>query len=99
MLRELDGKTQGKAHAHKAELVATDFIEEARAVTKDDRDAGDGIPNDVAEAAQAGESRGDFIPIGVKRDSFGRADGDEAPGGWSDGPGIGHVELQSSAGC
>ena len=38
-----------------AQFVLADFVEEAGAVAEDDGDAGDGIPDDVAEAAQAGE--------------------------------------------
>jgi hypothetical protein len=77
---ELDGEAEAEMGAGEAELVLADFVEEAGAVAEDDGDAGDGIPDDVAEAAQAGEVDADLVPIGVEGDVVGGSDGEEALG-------------------
>jgi hypothetical protein len=72
---ELDGEAEAEVGAGEAELVLADFVEEAGAVAEDDGDAGDGVPDDVAEAAQAGEVGADAVPVGVEGDVVGGADG------------------------
>ena len=52
---EFDGEAEAEVGAGEAKLVLADLVEEAGAVAEDDGNAGDGIPDDVAEAAQAGE--------------------------------------------
>ena len=74
------------------------FVEDASAVTQDNGNAGDGIPDDVSKPAQPGEVDGDRVPVGVKGRVIGCADGDEALGGLRDGAGVGDVELKSCAG-
>ena len=95
---KLDGEMQAEVRAGHAQLVLAHLVEEARAVAEDDGNAGDGIPDDVAEAAQAGEVDADAVPVGVEGHVVGRADGDEALGGLGDGAGVGDVELESCAG-
>ena len=57
-----------------------------------------GIPDDVAEAAQAGEVDADRVPVGVEGDVVGGADGEETLRGGGDGAGVGDVELEGCAG-
>ena len=57
-----------------------------------------GIPDDVAEAAQAGEVDADGVPIGVEGDVVGGSDGEEALRRLGDGAGVGDVELEGCAG-
>ena len=81
-----------------AELVLAHLVEDARAVAEDDGNAGDGIPDDVAETAQAGEVDADRVPVGVEGGVVRRADGEKALGGLRDGAGVGDVELKGCAG-
>ncbi len=97
-VREFDGEAEGKARADEAELVAADLVEEAGTVAEDDGDGGDGIPDDVAEAAQAGKVGGDFVPVGVEGEGLRRAEGDEALGAGRDDAGVDGVELKACAG-
>jgi hypothetical protein len=53
---ELDGEAEAEAGAGEAKLVLADLVEEAGAVAEDDGDARGGVPEDVAEAAEAGKS-------------------------------------------
>ena len=62
---EFSGEAEAEAGAVEMEFLAADFVEEARAVAEDDGKAGDGIPDDIAETAQAGEGDADLIPVGV----------------------------------
>jgi hypothetical protein len=80
-------------------LWVADFVEEAGAVAEDDGDAGDGIPDDVAEAAQAGEGGGGSGPSrsgGLRRRGFRWYE--EALGVGGDGAGVGDVKLEGGAG-
>ena len=65
---------------------------------RNDGDGGDGIPDDIAEAAQAGEGGRDFIPVGMESYIFGGAEGDETLGCELHGTGVGDIELKGSAG-
>ena len=95
---KLDGEAKAEVGAGEAKLVFADFVEEAGAVAEDDGNAGDGIPDDVAEAAQAGEGGVDLVPVGVEGDVVRGADGEQALGVDGDGAGVGDVELQGGAG-
>ena len=95
---KLVGEAETEMRASHAELVLAHLVEDARAVAEDDGNAGDGIPDDVAEAAQAGEVDADGVPIGVEGGVAGGADGEEALGGLRDGAGVGDVELKGRAG-
>src|SRR5580658_4471631 len=64
---------------------------------EEDGDAGNGVPDDVAEAAQAGKFITDPVPVGVEGDVVGGADGEEALGVDGDGAGVGDVELDAGA--
>ena len=75
-----------------------DFIEETGAIAEDDGNTGDGIPDNVAEAAQAREFGADAVPVGVERDIVGGADDHESLSGEVDCAGVGHVELEGGAG-
>ena len=72
---EFDGEAEAEARASEAELVRADLVEEASAVAEQDGDAGDGVPDDVAKAAQAGEGETDLVPVGVEGEIVRRADG------------------------
>ena len=67
-VRKLDGEAQAEARAGHAQLVLAHLVEDARAVAEDDGNAGGRVPDDVAEAAQAGEVDADRVPIGVEGD-------------------------------
>src|SRR5580658_8057354 len=95
---ELDRKAQAEESSGEAELVLADFVEEARAVAEDDGDAGDGVPDDVAEAAEAGEVGGDLVPVRVEGYVVRGADGEEALGAGGDGAGVSDVKLEGCAG-
>ena len=97
-VRKLDGEAQAEARARHAKLVLAHLVEDARAVAEDDGNAGGGVPDDVAEAAQAGEVDADRVPVGVEGDVIGRADGDEALRRLRDDAGVGDVELEGCAG-
>ncbi len=72
---KLGCEAKAEARTRYAQLVLAHFVEDASAVAENDGNAGRGIPDDVAEAAQAGEVDVNAIPIGVKRDVLGRAKG------------------------
>ncbi len=91
-------RRRGEARAGHAQLVLAHFVEDAIAVAENDGNAGGGIPDDVAETAEAGEVDADLVPVGVESDVCGRADGDEALRGLRDGAGVGDIELESCAG-
>ncbi len=61
------GDVNAEANAHGgggfAELPLADHIEEPGAIAEGDGRGGDGIPQDVAEAADAGKVAGDLIPV------------------------------------
>ena len=96
---EFDGEAEAEARAAEAELVRADLVEETRAVAEQDGDAGDGVPDHVAKAAQAGEGEADLVPIGVEGEAVGRADGEQALGGEGDSAGVGDVELEGWPGA
>jgi hypothetical protein len=75
---KLDGEAQAETRGHQGKLVASNFVEETRAIAENDRDAGHRIPGHVAEAAEAGEVGGDFIPVGMEGDRAGRAESKQA---------------------
>ena len=92
---ELDGEAQAEARAGQPQLVLADLVEEARAVAQKDGNAGDRVPDHIAKAAQAGEGEADLVPVGVQRQVFGGADGEQALGGERDRAGVGDVELEA----
>ena len=54
--------------------MTADLVEEAGTVAEDHGHAGDGIPDNIAESAQACERGADFIPVGVESCVFGSPD-------------------------
>ena len=95
---KLDGEVQAEVRAGHAQLVLAHLVEEARAVAEDDGNAGDGVPDDIAEAAQAGEGDADLVPVGVEGHVVGGSDGEQALRRLGDGAGVGDVELEGCAG-
>jgi len=95
---EFDGEAEAEARTAETELVRADFVEETRAIAEQDGGADDGVPDDVAKAAQAGEGEADLVPIGVEGERVRRAYGLEAAGGEGDGAGVGDVEREGLAG-
>ncbi len=93
---ELVGDAEGGGGVLVEELLAADLGEEGVALAERDGDGDDGIPDDVAESAQAGEGGGDAIPVGGFGGGGGRADGGEAAGGERDGSAV--VDVESEAG-
>ena len=91
-------RRKSEACAGHAQLVLTHFVKDARAVAENDGNAGDGVPDDVAEAAQAGEVDVDRVPIGMESNVRRRADDDKALRRLGDGAGVGDIELESCAG-
>ena len=65
-VREFGGQTQPEMRAVEVQLLAADFIEEPRAIAQNDGQAGDRVPDHVAEAAQASERDADLIPVRVE---------------------------------
>ena len=97
-VRKLDGEAQAEARAGHAQLVLAHLVEDARAIAEDDGNAGGRIPDDVAEAAQAGEVDADGVPIGMEGDVAGGSDDEEALRRLRDRAGVGDVELEGCAG-
>ena len=62
---ELVGEAEGDGGVLLAGALAADLGKKADAVAEHGGDRGDGIPDDVAEAAKTGEVRGDAIPGGA----------------------------------
>ncbi len=98
-VRELGGDAQAEMRSSHTQLVLAHLVEDTRAVAKDGGDAGGRVPDHVAETAQSGEVRIDFIPIGMECDVFGGSDGEEPLRRSSNDAGVGDVELESCAGC
>ena len=96
---ELDGEAQAEVRAGEAQLVLAHLVEEARAVAENDGDAGDRIPDHVAEAAQAGEGNADAVPVRAEGDVVGGADDEQALGGLGDSAGVSDVKLDALAGA
>ena len=87
-----------KWRSGQAQLVFADLVEEARAIAEDDGDAGDGIPDHVAEATQASEA----TPMPSQSEWRATSSGvPMASRRWADcgdGAGVGDVELDACAG-
>src|SRR5580658_553812 len=89
---------QAKARAGEPEFVAADFVKKARSIAEDGRYTGNGIPDDIAKAPQAGEGRRDFVPVGMKGEIFGSADGDEALCIRNNGAGVDRIHRKRGTG-
>ena len=95
--RIFDGEAETEARVGERELVAADFIEDARAIAEEDGETGGRIPGNVTEAAEAGKGGRDFVPVGVEGNAFRSAEGDEPLRGGGDRAGIRDVELEGVA--
>ncbi len=95
---EFTGELKAEACSRHAKLVLTHFVKDAGTIAEDDRHAGNGIPDDVAEASEAGEVDADCVPVSMEGDISGRADVGEALRGLGDDAGVGDVELERGAG-
>ena len=95
---KFDGEAETEVRASHAQLVLAHLVEDARAVAKNDGNAGGRIPDHVAETAQAGEVDADGVPIGMEGDVAGSSDDEKALRRLRDDAGVGDVELEGCAG-
>ncbi len=110
----LDGEAKVDGGGFFGEAKFADGLEELCAVAEEELGCGDGIPEDIAEAAQGGDEGGgcgvgatgaggvgagaDGVPVGVEGLGGGRADAFEAGGVDGDGAGVDGVEGDGGAG-
>ena len=94
---KLDREAKAKLGSDRAKLLPADFVEEARSIADDDGNADDGIPDNIAEAAQTGECGIDLVPVGVGCRVLWGSNGNQAARSGGNGAGVGDVELKRSA--